>query len=90
MKIKSGFVLREVCGEHVIIGEGLEVVTFGKLLSLNETAVWLWKQAELQGDFTISSLADALCEEYDVTPDEAHDDIADIIKGWKDIGIIVD
>ena len=45
MKIKKGFVLREVCGEHVIVGEGLGAVNFGKLLALNETAAWLWKQA---------------------------------------------
>ena len=36
MKIKKGFVLREVCGEHVIVGEGLGAVNFGKLLALNE------------------------------------------------------
>ena len=30
MKIKKGFVLREVCGEHVIVGEGLGAVNFGK------------------------------------------------------------
>ena len=37
MKIKSGFVLREVCGERVIVGEGLDAINFGKLLSLSET-----------------------------------------------------
>ena len=41
MNIKKGFVLREVCGEHVIVGEELGAVNFGKLLALNETAAWL-------------------------------------------------
>ena len=36
MKQKKGFVLRTVCGENVIVGEGLETVNFGKLISLNE------------------------------------------------------
>ena len=49
MNIKKGFVLREVCGEHVIVGEGLGAVNFGKLLALNETAAWLWKQAQEMG-----------------------------------------
>ena len=35
MRIKEGFVLREVCGERVIVGEGLGAINFGKLLSLN-------------------------------------------------------
>ena len=53
MKIKKGFVLREVCGEHVIVGEGLGAVNFGKLLALNETAAWLWKQAVEQEDLPL-------------------------------------
>ena len=43
MRIKQGFVLREVCGEQVIMGEGLGALDFGKLLVLNETAAWLWQ-----------------------------------------------
>ena len=64
MKLKEGFVLRQVCGENVITGEGLGAINFGKLLALNETAAWLWKEAEAQGEFTVNSLADKLCEEY--------------------------
>ena len=45
MKQKKGFVLREVCGEKVIVAEGLETINFGKLISLNETAALLWKKA---------------------------------------------
>ena len=71
MRIKKGLVLREVCGRHVILGEGLEAIDFNKLLSFNETATWLWEQAQAQGEFTVESLADKLCEEYDVTPRRA-------------------
>ena len=69
MKQKEGFVLRCVCGENVIVGEGLGTIDFGKLISLNETAAWLWKKAGEMGDFTIDSLTTALCEEYEVTTD---------------------
>ena len=88
MRIKKGFVLREVCGEHVIMGEGLGAVNFGRLLALNESAAWLWKEAQAQGDFTISSLAERLCEEYDVTPDEALKDVSEIIDEWKGVEVI--
>jgi hypothetical protein len=87
MRIKKGFVLREVCGERVIIGEGLGAINFGKMLALNETAAWLWKQAQNMGDFTIEALAERLCEEYDVTPDEAKADVADIINEWQQVGV---
>ena len=88
MRIKQGFVLREVCGENVIVGEGLRAVNFGKLLALNESAAWLWKQAQEMGDFTVEALAERLCEEYDVTPDEARTDVAAIIAEWQNAGVV--
>ena len=71
MRIKKGFVLREVCGERVIVGEGLDAINFGKLLTLNESAAWLWKQAVEAGDFTADALAQRLSEGYEVTDEEA-------------------
>ena len=48
MRQKKGFVLRDVCGEKVIVGEGLETVDFGKLISLNESAALLWEREQSQ------------------------------------------
>jgi hypothetical protein len=88
MRIKKGFVLREVCCERVIIGEGLDAINFGKLLALNETAAWLWKQAQEMGDFTVESLAERLCEEFDVTASEAKADVAEMIAEWKSVEVV--
>lgn len=88
MKLKEGFVLRQVCGENVITGEGLGAINFGKLLALNETAAWLWKEADAQGDFTVDSLADKLCEEYDVTADQARLDVDAIVKKWQEVEVV--
>ena len=88
MKIKKGFVLRQVCGENVIVGEGLEAINFGKLLSLNETAAWLWQQAAEMGDFTIDSLVAKLLEEYDVTVDVARNDVSNIVKEWLKVAVV--
>ena len=88
MKIKKGFVLREVCGEQVIMGEGIGALDFGRLLCLNETAAWLWKQAELQGNFTVDSLAQALCGEYDVSADQAKIDVAAIVAEWQKVDVL--
>ena len=88
MRIKQGFTLREVCGERVIIGEGLGAVNFGKLLALNESAAWLWKEAQAMGDFTVETLAEKLCGEYEVTTEEARQDVMEIIQEWKSVGVI--
>lgn len=88
MKIKKGFVLREVCGEHVIVGEGLGAINFGRLLALNETAAWLWKEAQAMGDFTVEALAERLYENYEVSADEARRDVADIIGEWQKVEVL--
>ena len=88
MKRKDGFVLRTVCGEKVIVGEGLGAIDFGKLVSLNDTAAWLWDKAGEQGDFDVESLSEALCENYDVTPDVARADVARLLDQWVELGIV--
>ena len=88
MKIKKGFVLREVCGERVIVGEGLSAINFGKLLALNETAAWLWQQAQAMGDFTIEALAEKLCEEYEVEAGEAKADVEQMVTEWQNVGVV--
>lgn len=88
MKQKKGFVLRDVCGEKAIIGEGIEAVNFNKLIGLNDTAAWLWEKAAELGDFTAQELADALCKEYDVTPERALADVEKLMASWQSAGIV--
>ena len=88
MRIKNGFVLRQVCGENVIVGEGLGAINFGKMLALNETAAWLWQQAVAMSDFTVDALAQKLCDEYEVSLDEAQADVASIVTEWQQVGVI--
>ena len=88
MRQKKGLVLRNVCGENVIIGEGLEAIDFGRLLCLNETAAWLWQQAEKLSEFTVDQLTEALCEEYDVTADQAYEDVASMVDEWITVGVV--
>ena len=88
MRIKKDFVLREVCGENVIMGENLKAIDFRKILSLNESAAWLWKEAQTQGDFTVESLTSRLCEEYEVSTEEARSCVTDLIEKLDKEGVI--
>lgn len=88
MRIKNGFVLREVCGEQVIMGEGIGALDFGKLLCLNETAAFLWNAAVEQGDFTVDSLTDKLCEEYEVDRSRAQADVQTIVDNWQKVNVL--
>lgn len=89
MRIKNGFVLRKIGDKEVVIGEGIEQINFNKLIALNETAAFLWKELA-EKDFTEKEAADLLIEEYDVTEDVAVKDVGALIARWKTIGLIDD
>lgn len=86
MKIKEGFTLRTICGEHVVVGEGLAQVNFNKLLSLNESAAWLWEQVSGK-EFTPEDLAALLQEKYDVTAEIALQDARKLADSWAEQGV---
>ena len=90
MKQKQGFVLREVCGETVIVGEGVGTINFGKLISLNETAAMIWRKATELGDFTAEQLAEALCGTYDVDYARALEDVRRLLETWQETGLLED
>ena len=89
MKIKKGFVLRTICGQNVISGEGLDQVNFSKLISLNDTATFLWKVAE-EGEFTEEVLVARLLEEYDVEEEVAANDVHSMVSMWLELGLVED
>jgi hypothetical protein len=89
MKLKEKFVLRDVCGKKVLMAQGLQSIDDGRVMSLSESAAWLWQEARLQGDFTVDSLAKSLCEEYDITPDDAQRDVDELVTAWQTAGLLV-
>lgn len=65
-------------GQHVVIAEGVNADTYGKLIKLNESAALLWNH--LKGkDFTIEDAADFLVDTYGVDRQQAVADATRII-----------
>lgn len=87
MKIKDGFVLRTICGNTVVVGEGLSQVNFSKIVSLNPTAAYLWESV-VGKDFTVEDMTALLLDEYDVTPEVASKDAASLAKSWTEAGLV--
>ncbi len=87
MKIKDGFELREMCGEHIIIGTGMANIDFSKVISLNESAAYLWRAIEGK-EFTVQLLAELLTEQYDIDDATATADASMLAKQWVNVGIV--
>lgn len=87
MKTKQGFTLRCICGENIIVAEGLANIDFGHIITLNESAAYLWRKAKEQ-DFTAEDLTKWLTEEYEVDEATAKHDSQQLIDSWLKAGII--
>ena len=88
MKTKKGFHLRTICGENIMVAEGIENIDFSRIISMNESAADLWKKVEDGHEFTNEELVKALLDEYDTDEATARRDVEKMTKDWKEAGII--
>ena len=86
MKLKDGFVLRSVGGNHIVVPVGSMTVDFNGIITLNETASFLWSQ--LQQECTAEALTQALLAEYEVDQDTAEQDVARFIDTLKEAELL--
>lgn len=87
MRIKEGFVLREIAGEKIVSGEGLNQINFNKMITLNPTAAYLWEKI-LGKEFDNEMLAALLVEKYDVDYDTALKDATALSQKWIQAEIV--
>ena len=85
MRTKEGFVLRKLLGEHILAGEGLQQINFNRIISLNDSAAWLWEQVEGK-EFTADDLKNLLLEKYDVEESVAEKDAKALAESWLNAG----
>ncbi|MBQ0046376.1 MAG: PqqD family protein [Prevotellaceae bacterium] len=87
MKIKKGFEVQHVCGEHVIIACGEENIDFSKVISLNETSNYLWENLEGK-EFDVKTMAELLLKEYEVDEATATKDCQSLADAWMEAGLL--
>lgn len=73
MKIKKGFVIREVGGETVVVPVGAMSKQFHGMINLNETGAFLWRY--FQEEHTLEEGIAALIGEYEVDEELAKADV---------------
>ena len=77
MKLRSGFILREVLGAPVVVATGDAARHFHGMVKLNETGGIIWK-----------GLQEGLTLTYDVTPEQAAADVAAMLRQMADNGFL--
>lgn len=78
MKIKNGFMLRNIAGNNLIIGVGEAAGVLNGVVTLNETGVFLWNL--LVKGCEIEELILALMDEYEVSEQVATADVNSFVN----------
>lgn len=86
MKIKSGFVLREIAGQYMAVAVGARARELHGMMGMNETAAFLWKK--LQMETTEETLVDALLEEYEVDEQKAKQTVQEFLQNLQEEGVL--
>lgn len=90
MRTKKGYALRSLGNESLLVPVSLgEAVDFTRMISLNASAAFLWKEVENK-DFDAETLVNLLIEGYGIDHDTAQRDVEALLRSWKDAGIVVD
>ena len=85
MKIKDGFVVREILDSYMAVPVGERTRDVHGVIALNETGAFLWKM--LEKDTSEDKLIASMVKEYEIVEKTAKDDIKEYLsflreKGW--------
>ena len=87
MRIKEGFVLREVAGQAMVIATGEASKDFYGMIKLNETGKEIWQTMQ-EG----KSQAEIVChlqDKYEVDAEQAQRDVVAFVDQMKEMGFLV-
>lgn len=77
-----------MCGENIIVAEGEQNIDFSNIISMNETAAYLWQKLQPLDSFTVADMARILREEYEVDEETAMADCTTLAAIWGNAQII--
>lgn len=85
MKIKDGFLLRQVAGQNVVLPVSGDL-DLNMMISLNDSAAFLWDR--LQSESSREELVMALLAEYDVDQANAAAAVDAFVRKLSDNGFL--
>ena len=86
MKLNENFILKEMAGSWVLVPFGENAIDFNGVVTLNETAKFLYEKCEDGIDET--ALKNALIDEYEIDNKTAENAVNTFIDQLKEAGCI--
>ena len=86
MKIKEGFIKKNVGGADIVVAVGEASVNFNAMITLNTTGAFIWEL--LEEEKTEDELVAALIEKYDIDDETSRRDVVAFLNKARSVGVI--
>lgn len=86
MKAKTGFVLRKVVDEQILMPVGDNIGQFNGTVLMNDVSAFVWEK--LQEPVTKEELLQAVLSEFEVDEETASRDLDELLEKFAGLGII--
>ncbi len=88
MKIKEGFLLREVAGSHIVVPVGKAELDFNGMMTLNPVGAFVWTALETES--TEAEVVQKVLDAYEIDETTAARDVHTYIEKLRGVGLIED
>ena len=86
MKVKNGYLVREIADCHIIVPIGERVIEFKGIMTLNDTGSFIWKC--LTDDISYSELLSSILDEYEIDEATAKADLDEFLNVARESGVL--
>jgi hypothetical protein len=87
IKRNADFVSREVADEMVLVPVTRDAADLVGIFTLNEVGAFIW--GLLEEETTEDAVAAAICEEFEVSPEQAREDLSEFLAQLDEIGALL-
>lgn len=86
MKIKDGYILKDVAGEKIVIATGEQKLNFNGVMTFNSVGADVFNM--LDGTNSVEDIANKIAEDYNVSVERVKTDVENLIKKMKEHNLL--
>lgn len=86
MRIKDGYLVREIADSYVVVPVGERVIDFKGIMTLNDTGYFIWNC--LSEDKSFDELLKLILDEYEVDENIARADLEEFLRKALESGVL--
>lgn len=86
MKIKDGYILKEVAGSNIVIATGKQKLNFNGIMTFNSVGADVFNM--LDGTNSVDKIVEKIANDYGVELERVKTDVENLIKKMKEHNLL--